>query len=273
MKSNKQTMTSIQELRPSAAPRRGTRLTRTSLHGKHQRRALHGLVIVGVLVAVAVAMTFALTGGIQDNLDSMTGTNRIAITDINAYTAGDRLVVTGNLQNLGSQPLDSVTIDEITAGDLVITQVLDIEDGNFAGDHGDLTLSGNNGLGAMFDGVEDAYGAGAGIGAGGTPPNTYPAITADEAFWGASATPTASTPWWRVDLTGLSLDEGNLEGLAAGSSKSFRIVVTGSNTQGNLALDVGATVPASTSLFMTVAATDGQTSTISDPRSVRVTAR
>ena len=92
-----------------------------------RRSGLQQLVTLSLLVTVAVGATFAITSGILDNADSMSGTNRIAIVSVNAYTDGNRMVVSGNIQNLGSQPLTSVTIDEITAGDLVITQLANID--------------------------------------------------------------------------------------------------------------------------------------------------
>lgn len=235
--------------------------------------------MAAILVAVAGAMAFALTGGIQDNLDTMTGSNRIAITTVNAYTAGDRLVITGNLQNIGSQPLDSVTIDEITAGDLVITQDLIINDGAIATGHGTMSLSGKGGdtagtaISPITVDVDTAVAVVGTLATGKV--NHGDAIAAnsngDKFVFSGDGTGASAV----VDVDGLSTDEGNLEGIAAGASKSFRIVVTGVSAGSSLAtvLDIGATVPASTQLFMTVSATDGQTSTISDPRNVRVTAR
>ena len=77
-----------------------------------------------------------------------------------------------------------------------------------------------------------------------------------------------------VLVTGLSTDEDDLVSLTAGSSKSFRIVVTGISTGGSAdVLDILRTVPASSELYITVTGTDGSTSTISDPRSTRVTQR
>ena len=250
----------------------------SNIQTRHKRPALHGLVIVGVLVAVAVAMTFALTGNIQDNLDSMTGSNRIAITTINAYTAGDRLVVTGNIQNLGSQPLMSVTIDEITAGSLVITQDLVISDGSIGDNHGSLSLAGTGGDAGGTAITSSKVDVDTDVTATGTHTaskvNHGAAITADDGtkfvFGGAAGGANAM-----VDITGLSTDEGKLESLGAGDSRSFRIVITGQSVGSSDAavLDILRTVPASTQLFMTVAATDGSASTISDPRTVRVTAR
>ena len=77
-----------------------------------------------------------------------------------------------------------------------------------------------------------------------------------------------------VDVIGLSTDEGNLESLPAGASKSFRITITGVSAGSSLGavLDILRTVPAGSELFITMAGTDGQTSTISAcgrPRSRR----
>lgn len=223
-------------------------------------------------------MTFAALGGIQDNLGSLTGAGRVAITSVNAYTAGDRMVISGNIQNIGSQPFTSVLIDEITAGDLVITQNPAVEDGQIHADHGKMTLSGLPNIGAS------------------TPPTSeISAITASAGTLATSVDGAISKVWTTnttsnfhfgdtsnavavVEVTGLSTLPTNLEPLAAGASKSFRIVIHGDSSvnTGALAatvLDILKTVPASTELFITVAATDGQTTTISDPRSTRVTAR
>ena len=247
-----------------------------------RRSGLHSLVTLGLLVAIAVGATFAVTSGILDNLDSMSGSNRIAIVSVNAYTDGDRMVISGNLQNLGSQPLTSVIIDEITAGDLVITQNPAISDGNVVDAHGALTLSGLDDAGDLvgpnihdrsFTATVTAPGTGdapAGCGAGETPTDDeFFILTADVTAASATGTCTAL-----VTISGLSTDSDELEPLAAGSSKSFRIVIAGDSTGTNTdVLDILRTVPASSELFITVAGTDGQTSTISDPRSVRVQAR
>lgn len=248
------------------------------------RLALSGLVVVAILVAVAGAMAFALTGGIQDNLDTMTGSNRIAITNINAYTAGDRLVITGNVQNIGSQPVDSLIIDEITADRLVITQNAAISDGDFEDEYGALTLEGlddaGNAVGPnthdrSFNATVHDPSAGngpAGCRDGDTPTDDeFFILTVDVTSGTTAGNPTCTA---LVTISGLSTDSEELESLAAGSSKSFRIVIVGDSSGTNTdVLDILRTVPASTQLFMTVSASDGSTSTISDPRSVRVTAR
>ena len=241
-----------------------------------RRSGLHSLVTLGLLVAVAVGATFAVTSGILDNLDSMSGSNRIAIVSVNAYTDGDRMVISGNLQNLGSQPLTSVIIDEITAGDLVITQLANIEDGQIAAGHGTLTLSGLDDVGGTISGTDDSDATGtAGAITGGLTGLTITDTTGGfNIVDGSADAATAGTVSATVTVTGLSNDENVLEPLAAGSSKSFRIVVTGISSGGSAdVLDILRTVPASSELFITVAGTDGQTSTISDPRSVRVQAR
>ena len=115
---------------------------RHTTQGHLERRAISGLVVMLILVGVGAGMTFAALGGVQDNIGSMAGTNRIVIDDINAYTAGDRMVISGNLKNIGSQPVESITIDEITAGDLVITQSGAISDGEIDDGHGTLDLAG-----------------------------------------------------------------------------------------------------------------------------------
>ena len=79
------------------------------------RSGLSGLVIALILVGIGAGATFAVMGGVLDNLDSMAATNRVVIESVTAYTNGDRMVITGNVKNLGSQPIESITIDEITA--------------------------------------------------------------------------------------------------------------------------------------------------------------
>ena len=232
-----------------------------------RRSGLQQLVTLGLLVAVAIGATFAITSGILDNADSMSGTNRIAIVSVNAYTDGDRMVVSGNIQNLGSQPLTSVTIDEITAGDLVITQLANIEDGQIAAGHGDMSLAGldDGGAAITFADVESDL-----TPAAGTTESVWTGPGSDDRFEFGTATHGAAT----VSVTGFSTDDDELESLSAGSSKSFRIVITGISAGGSAdILDILRTVPASSELFITVAGTDGSTSTISDPRSVRVQAR
>ena len=248
------------------------------------RRALSNLVVTLIIIGVGATMAYAALGGVQDNLGSLTGSSKVVISSINAYTSGDRLVISGNIQNIGNQPLTSVVIDEITAGSLIITQSGAIADGQIAAGHGALTLEGLEHNGTTFgpitrdlDQAVAAITAGANtlgwamVAVAGTPatdtvtePNTIQ----------YRLNPTAAVGGATVDMTGISIDENDLEPLAAGASKSFRIVVTGISSGINPdVLDVLRTVPASTDLFMTVTGTDGQTSTISDPRSTRVTAR
>ena len=248
-----------------------------------RRSGLQQLVTLGLLVAVAIGATFAITSGILDNADSMSGTNRIAIVSVNAYTDGNRMVISGNLQNLGSQPLTSVTIDEITAGDLVITQLANIEDGQIAAGHGTLSLAGLEGDGTAFSPPALDLDSAVAAPAAATADLDWTAV----AVAGTPATDTITSPntdtyhflvgtvgGATVSVAGLSNDENDLEALAAGSSKAFRIVITGLSSGTNPdVLDILRTVPASSELFITVAGTDGQTSTISDPRSVRVQAR
>ena len=180
------------------------------------------------------------------------------------------MVISGNIQNLGSQLLTSVVIDEITAGDLVITQSSAIADGQIAAGHGTLSLAGLEHDGSAIDfgevDIDAAVTASTGINR-----IVWTAITAGSAD-DFRFIETAGFGGAIVDISGLSTDEDGLEPLAAGS-KSFRITVTGisSGTNPNV-LDILRTVPASTNLFMTVSGTDGQASTISDPRSVSVRA-
>ena len=238
----------------------------------HSRRAISNLVVTLIIIGVGAGMAFAALGGIQDNLGSLTGSNRVVITDVSAFTSGDRMVVTGNMQNLGSQPLTSITIDEITAGDMVITQRTVIEDGVIDDGHGDLLLSGKEGDGSdiEFTTAVQAETVPSGITSGN---NVYvSSITAaPNTYYFAQNSQGSAT----ITLTGFSTDDdADLEPLAAGSSKSFRVVVTGISSGTNPdVLDVLRTVPASTDLFITVTGTDGQTTTTFDPRSTRVTAR
>ncbi len=100
--------------------------------------------------------------------------------------------------------------------------------------------------------------------------NAFNIVDAATAADGADPATVTAT----VLVTGFSTDEDDLVSLTAGSSKSFRIVVTGISTGGHAdVLDILRTVPASSELYITVTGTDGSTSTISDPRSTRVTQR
>lgn len=244
---------------------------------KHLRRpAISGLIVTLILIGIGASMTFAAMGGVFDNIGSLTGTDRLVIETVSAYTDDDRLVISGNIKNLGSGIMESVTIDEITVGDLVITQLATTEDGQIVDGHGDMTIEGVTDTGDDLDVTTVDYDA---------------AVTATTTTgtleWGATAADAATDNTFRfndqttaatgvatVRIIGLSIDESDLVSLTAGSSKSFRIVVTGISTGGHAdVLDILRTVPASSELFITVTGTDGSTSTISDPRSTRVTQR
>lgn len=204
--------------------------------------------------------------------------NRVVITDVSAFTSGDRMVVTGNMQNLGSQPLTSVTIDETTAGALIITQRTVIEDGVIEDGHGDLLLTGVDYDGDTLDfsaTAAEAVAATTVAPAAGEKSVFLASVTvADDTYYFTDSTSNIGSA--TITLTGFSTTEAGAdwEALAAGSSKSFRVVITGVSSGDNTdVLDVLRSVPASTDLFITVTGTDGQTTTISDPRSTRVTAR
>ena len=240
----------------------------TTIQRRMRRRAISNLVVTLIMVGVGAGITFAALGSIQDNLGSMTSTNRVVITSVTAYTSGDRMVISGNLQNLGSQPIESVTIDEITAGDLIITQSGFIDDGQIVAPHGDMTLTG-----LQHDGVTVNFGT--------DDRSSASVLTSSGVSWPAGDTtadfyfnPTSGVGGAKVAVTGLSTNATNVVELSAGSTKSFRITITGlSSGTTDAALDILRTVPASTDLFITISGTDGQTSTTSDPRTVRVTAR
>lgn len=244
---------------------------------KHLRRpAISGLIVTLILIGIGASMTFAAMGGVFDNIGSLTGTDRLVIETVSAYTDDNRLVISGNIKNLGSGIMESVTIDEITVGDLVITQLANTEDGAIAAGHGTLTLSGLDDVGDAISGTDDSDTTGtAGAIASGLTGLTITNTTGGfNIVDGSTDAATAGTVSATVILTGLSNDEDVLVSLTAGSSKSFRIVVTGISTGGHVdVLDILRTVPASSELFITVTGTDGSTSTISDPRSTRVTQR
>lgn len=255
---------------------------------KHLRRpAISGLIVTLILIGIGASMTFAAMGGVFDNIGSLTGSDRLVIETVSAYTDDNRLVVSGNIKNLGSGIMESVTIDEITVGDLVITQLANTEDGQIADGHGTLTLSGLDDNGDPITGTDDSGSITTVAGStalttitGGVVRladtsavkgfNIRDGITTDVGAPGAPTILTSAT----VVITGLSTDENDLVSLTAGSSKSFRIVVTGISIGGSAGvLDILRTVPASSELYITVTGTDGSTSTISDPRSTRVTQR
>lgn len=243
---------------------------------KHLRRpAISGLIVTLILIGIGASMTFAAMGGVFDNIGSLTGTDRLVIETVSAYTDDNRLVISGNIKNLGSGIMESVTIDEITVGDLVITQLATTDDGQIVDGHGDMSIIGttNNGDETETGEVDITTAVTATTTSGGL---TWPAITGTavkDMFYFNDAT-TAATGVATVRLTGFSVHDTDLVSLTAGSSKSFRIVITGdSASSNNDVLDILRTVPASSELFITVTGTDGSTSTISDPRSTRVTQR
>ncbi len=244
---------------------------------KHLRRpAISGLIVTLILIGIGASMTFAAMGGVFDNIGSLTGTDRLVIETVSAYTDDNRLVISGNIKNLGSGIMESVTIDEITVGDLVITQLANTEDGQIADGHGTLSLAGLDDDGDPISITLDIDVAVAASTSG----IDWGAVTAAPAGTGVPTTSTyhlietGTIGSATVTMTGLSNDEDVLVSLTAGSSKSFRIVVTGISIGGSAdVLDILRTVPASSELYITVTGTDGSTSTISDPRSTRVTQR
>ena len=172
----------------------------------------------------------------------------IIVETVSAYTDDNRLVISSNIKNLGSGIMESVTIDEITVGDMVITQLANTEDGAIANGHGTLTLSGRDGAGNSVTGVDDASDNGGTANtavSNGVAVNT--ATNVFNIFDGATAADGAdpATVTATVLVTGLSTDESDLASLTAGISKSFRIVVTGISTGGFAdVLDILRTVPA-----------------------------
>ena len=247
--------------------------------GSPRRTGLSGVVYLIIIVGITIGVTFTVVGDITDSFDTMTSSNRLAIETVNAYTDGDRMVITGNIKNLGSQPISSVLIDEISVGRMTITQDAHTDDGQIEGPHGSMTFSGIAGDGtttvptgaaATVDVDADVTGAGGSV----TQVNHGAAFTTDDGnkfVFGGTATGAIVV----VDVTGLTTDEGNQAAIGAGQSKSFRIVITGvsAGNSGAATLDILETVPASAELFITVTGTDGSTTTISEPRTTRVTQR
>ena len=243
-----------------------------------RRSGISGLVVTLITVAIGAGMTFAALGGIQDNLGGLTGDNRVAITNINAYTDTDRMVITGNIKNLGSTSMSSILIDEISAGNLLITQNPATSDGIISAGHGSLTMSGIGGdtagtaLTASTVDVDTDVTTTGTVGSGKI--NHGTGFTTDDGTKYVF-NPVATGSNAVIEISGLTTDEDNLEGLTAGQSKSFRIVITGLSAGSSSAttLDVLATVPSGAELFMTVIGTDGLTNTISDARSSNVKQR
>ena len=238
-----------------------------------RRTGLSGVVYLIIIVGITIGVTFTVVGDITDSFDTMTSSNRLAIEGVNAYTDGDRLVISGNIKNLGSQPLSSITLDEITVGDLVLTQVIDIADGQIVdgGDHAKMSLSGlpNTGTTRVSD--------------NGVAHTPNPRLTDSGLTWTSTSGPgfyfyTAGNSTddgiAKVELTGFSVSGATLSTISAGSSQAFRIVITGDSTSSDPdMLDILRTVPASAELFITVTGTDGDITTISEPRTTRVTQR
>lgn len=249
-----------------------------------RRIALHGLIIAVVMIGIGVGATYAVFGGVLDNLGSMTGGNKVIIESVNAYTSGDRMVITGNIRNIGTGAMTSVVIDEITAGDLVITQSSATDDGLIAARHGALTISGQQHDGSDFgpttrdlDEAVPAITAGtntlgwAVVAAAGTPLTDTATVPNTQQF---RFNPTNTVGGATADITGFSTDENVLEALPAGDSQSFRVVITGISSGANPnVLDILRSVPAGSDLFITVSGTDGQSSTISDVRTATIKQR
>lgn len=167
-------------------------------------------------------------------------------------------------------------IDEISVGSLTIQQSAATEDGEIADGHGTILLlegiDDNGDVTSDSDIDSDTVPTGVTAGNEGAWPDISIAITAsDDKFYVNDGTIGMAV----VTITGLSGDEGALVGISAGSSQSFRVVIEGRSQAGSGAdiLDILRSVPASTELFVTLTGTDGQTTTISDPRSTRVTQR
>ncbi len=69
-------------------------------------------------------MDLVVRGPIEiSNITSMEkeAAEKLVIETVSAYTDDNRLVISGNIKNLGSGIMKSVTIDEIAVSDLVIT--------------------------------------------------------------------------------------------------------------------------------------------------------
>ena len=227
-----------------------------------------------IIVGITIGVTFTVVGDITDSFDTMTSSNRLAIETVNAYTDNNRMVISGNIKNLGSQPISSVVIDEIRAGDLIIIQNPATSDGQIVDGHGDMTIEGVTDTGDTLDVTTVDYGD-AVVVATTTGTLTWSASSAgtDNTFRFNDQT-TAATGVATVRMTGFSTDESSLTGISAGVSQAFRIVITGISAGGHAdVLDILRTVPASTELFITLTGTDGQTTTISEPRTTRVTQR
>lgn len=60
--------------------------------------------------------------GIHRCMDSPTSLDRLTVQNLMAYTDGDRVVVAGDIHNIGSTELTSLTLDRLAIHDLVITQ-------------------------------------------------------------------------------------------------------------------------------------------------------
>ena len=170
------------------------------------------------------------------------------------------------MKNLGSQPIASVVIDEITVGGMIITQRTSTDDGLITSPHGQLTLTG-----LEHDGDSNTSTLTQRGGAGVACANVG---TFDNAF--LPSTGSGPTCMAAIQLTGFSHNDvaADQVRIGAGESQSFRIVITGLSTGTNdFIVDILRTVPASTELFISVTGTDGSTTTISEPRTTRVTQR
>lgn len=238
-----------------------------------RRHGVSYLVAMMIAVVATGGISYAIFGDLEGTIGTMTGADRITILDLNAYKRGDSLVITGNIKNTGTSSLDSITIDEISVGDLVVTQTVVVDDGRIADGTGDVTVSGLDGSAARSR-VESVVAnhdtpALTGTPSGACSSAAHPASGFHLMASGGSGTVCMAA----VTLTGLSIDEDSLAHLPAGGQARFRIVVTGVSDGGAGVLDVAESVPTNKKLFASFSATDGRTTTISDPVTTRVVRR
>lgn len=223
--------------------------TQTQTQALPRRRALHGLFITILLVGIGVAMTLNATGFLGDSIFDIAGSNAIAITKVSAYVDGNKLVITGDMKNIGTTAFQSVLIDEITVHDLTITQDPGLQTGGgFTNAHGDMDVRGKRNSGTIHEGNGNSTGG---------------------AVFDVKV---GTDDFAKVDLIrGISTAEDNVISLSPGQSQNFRITIDG--VSGSNSLSIPHSVLSGSKLFITVIGTDGQASTVSDPRETQVRQR
>lgn len=257
-------------------------------------RAILGAVVAVMAVCAGITYGAGTAAGVQDMMHTngtqyMTypvnttqpGAAHLNITQFGAFMSGERLIILGSMHNAGDHPLDSLVIGEITAGNLTIYQSAATAGGMIVNPHGTLALTGFGGnattlhiVSGSDDAADDCGGAPTAI------PGGVDASARANAFNIHNTIhhpllADAATVSTVVYVGGFSTDEDDLEPLAAGESRPFKIVVYGGDPRAGAddVLNLAASIPFGAEMSMTITGTDGRTHVASDARTVLVNYR